>query len=545
MKVSSVEQMRDMDRRAINELGIPEAILMENAGDAAYAAIRQEVGVRGRRFCLLCGAGNNGGDGFVVARKLLSGGAEVRVFVFSDLDRYSGAARANLDILLRLQIAPHVITSEGTLLQGTLLQGTLPKGTLPQGSLLQASLSACDAVVDALFGTGLSRDVQGAYSEAIDLINQSGRTVFSLDIPSGVHGDTGQVMGTAVSADFTICFGLPKLGNFFYPGSQRCGVLYVSHLSFPPTLYSDDRLQVELYTPEQLPQRDPAGHKGSFGDLLSIAGASSYYGAPFLAATSFLKAGGGYSRLAAPGSIVPHIAALASEIVFAAQAETSAGAIALGNQAALLNLAGQVDMVVVGPGLSLDSETQALVQQLASLIDKPLLIDGDGITAIALHPGTLADRTAPTILTPHLVEMSRLTNQPIAALQEDRIGVLQRTARTLKATIVLKGAHSLVGHPDGRVTINLSGNSGMATAGCGDVLCGTIAAMWLQNPPLRDPVGTGVFIHGLAGDLAAEAKGEDGITAQDILEHLPGALRYYRAQHETIVDDYYGRVRGL
>ncbi|MDT8273990.1 MAG: NAD(P)H-hydrate dehydratase, partial [Desulfomonilia bacterium] len=274
--------------------------------------------------------------------------------------------------------------------------------------------------------------------------------------------------------------------------------------------------------------RSPFGHKGDFGDALFISGSASYFGAPYFAALSFMKAGGGYSRLAAPRSIVPFIACKGSEIVFLPQHETLEGSISRENSDSLVNLAEKMDIVVAGPGLSLHEETSRLVVELTERVPVPIVIDGDGITAIAQHPGVLKKRKAGTILTPHPGEMARLTNKTISEIASDPIGILRETCRALNALIVLKGAHSLVGFPDGRIFINMTGNSGMATAGSGDVLAGTIAAMYCLGLDLPDALRKGVFIHGAAGDLAAEQVGEDGMTAQDILETLSQTMKLDR-----------------
>ncbi|MCJ7737541.1 MAG: NAD(P)H-hydrate dehydratase, partial [Anaerolineae bacterium] len=369
----------------------------------------------------------------------------------------------------------------------------------------------------------------GRYREVIEIINASSKPVMSIDIPSGISGDSGQVMGCAVQADYTVTFGLPKLGNLLYPGFAHGGKLFVSHISFPPELTASESVLLATNDPLPIPPRRPDGHKGSFGDVLFIAGAAGYYGAPYFAAMSFMRAGGGYSRLAAPASIVPFLANKGSEIVYVPQAETADGGIALENRDALLELAGRMDLVVVGPGLSLQPETQQLVRELAATIEKPLLVDGDGITALCLDLDIIRHRGAPTVLTPHLGEMARITGLSVEDIRVDRVSVLQRKAAEIGAIIVLKGAHSLVGYPDGRVFVNLSGNSGMATAGSGDVLTGTIAAMYGLGLSIEDAVRQGVFVHGFAGDLAAEARGEDGMTAQDILDHLPLAMKAIRA----------------
>jgi NAD(P)H-hydrate epimerase len=402
-------------------------------------------------------------------------------------------------------------------------------------------LRHADGIVDGLFGTGLDREVTGLFREVIEAINESGRPVLSLDIPSGVHGDTGEILGIAVRADHTVTFGLPKIGNLLYPGFGLGGRLHVSHISFPPALFEDPAVLVETNGPVPLPPRPETAHKGSCGDVLFIAGAAGYFGAPYFSAMSLLKAGGGYARLAAPKSMIPFLAGRGSEIVFVPQAETAAGSISLANREALLALAEKADMVVIGPGLSLAEETQGLVRELAAAIEKPLLIDGDGITALAGRPEILRSRKAPTLLTPHPGEMSRLAGKPVAEIERGRIAVLKASCADLKALIVLKGAHSLIGTPEGRVFINLSGNPGMATAGSGDVLTGTIAAMHGLGLPLTEAVRKGVFLHGLAGDLAAADKGQDGITAQDILDFLPYALKGDReAPGEGLAKKCYG-----
>jgi len=507
MKVSSVSEMRAMDRYAIEQLGIPEEVLMENAGFAASAVLAREIGFRNGRIAIICGTVNNGGDGLVVARNVHANGGDARVFILGDPDRFQGAAKKNLDIIRNLPLAIEKVTS---------------------AAAIRSDLYHSRGIVDAIFGTGLDREVGGLYREVIELVNGSGRKVLSLDIPSGVNGDTGEVMGTAVKADFTVAFGLPKIGNLLYPGFDLGGKLFVTHITFPPALHDSASLKVQINDALPLPRRVPTAHKGRMGDVLFIAGAANYYGAPGFAALSFLKAGGGYSRLAAPKSMVPVIAQMGSEIVFLPQKETLEGSLAAANRSELLEWARVVDMVVLGPGLSLQEETQQLVRELAFAIDKPLLLDGDGITAVSGCEDLIRQRQAPTIMTPHLGEMARMTGSSVAEIDRQKVAVLKETARRWNAIMVLKGAHSLIGTPDERLFINLSGNPGMATAGSGDVLTGAVAAMKGLGLGLEEAVRQGVFIHGLAGDLAAAEKGEDGITARDILEQLPMALKASR-----------------
>ncbi len=507
MKVASVAEIRAMDRQAMERFSIPEGILMENAGLAAYAVLAREALGKGQKVTLLCGTGNNGGDGLVVARALHAAGVPIKIFLAGAAERFQGAAKTNYEIVTKLPVDIRQIKS---------------------AAVVRNEIKHSGVLVDALLGTGLDRKVTGLYGDLIELMNESGKTVFSLDIPSGVNGDTGEIMGVAVRASYTVTFGLPKIGNLLYPGFGRNGDLRVSHISFPPALYEDASLKIQINDPLSLPPRSPEAHKGAMGKALIIAGAANYFGAPYFSAMSFLKAGGGYAYLATPRSAAPFIAQKGHELVLLPQQETNTGSIALVNKPELLELAEKVDFVVLGPGLSLVEETQQLVRELVAAIRTPLLIDGDGLTALTGHNQLLRERPGTTILTPHLGELARLTGKTASLINANKIAHLQETARATGAFVVMKGPHSLIGAPAGRVFINLSGNPGMATAGTGDVLTGTIAAMFGLGLPLEEAVRKGVFIHGFAGDLAAAAQGEDGMTAQDVLACLPAAMQHDR-----------------
>lgn len=516
MKLATVDQMRAMDRHAIEKLGIHEGTLMENAALASAALLKSRIGIRGRKFVIFCGAGNNGGDGLALARLILSGGGSVKVFLLASPKKFSGAAKMNYDILSNLPVDIQVLSSaEETRIKT--LHG--------------------DAIVDAIFGTGLDRDVKGLAADVITMINKAGRKVLSLDIPSGINADTGRIMGIAVKADYTVTFGLPKIGHLLYPGYEHCGALSVSHISLPPSLYEREDLTVETNGKVLLPSRSAEAYKGSTGDVLFIAGSANYFGAPYFSAMSFLKAGGGYARLASPASMIPFLAQSGPEIVYLPQRETATFSLSLKSKPELLTLSEKADMVVIGPGLSLQEETAKLVRELAAVILRPLLIDGDALTAIAERPEILLKRKAATILTPHAGEMARLSRRTVAAVNADKIDVLRGEAKKLNVTIILKGPHSLIGLKDGRIYVNLSGNPGMATAGCGDVLTGCIAAMVGQGLSPDLAARKGVFLHGYAGDLACAQKGADGITATDVMEYLPQAMKDDRA--EIINENYF------
>ncbi len=519
MRVCTVQQMRDCDRRAVESLGLSTEILMENAGHAVWAVIRKEFGTQSRRFVIVCGGGNNGGDGLVVARLLHSAGADAAVFLLAEESAYGGAALANLRAAVSCGVPTTVVRSPEDLYLGR----------------------RSDVVVDAMFGTGLSRQPDGLPASLIERINTAGLPVLSVDIPSGVNGDTGATPGVAVRATCTVTFGLPKLGNLLPPGRELCGRLYVSHISFPPGLYGavGDVVTGEL-TP--LPARRMDVHKGDRGDVLFLAGARQYMGAPYFAAMSFLRAGGGYARLATPASLAPLLAANAGEAVLMPLRETNDGAAALSNLDVLVEQASRSEMLVVGPGVSLHPETQQLVRELVARVAAPVLVDGDGLTAVAAAPQCVSGRKAPTVLTPHAGEMGRLLQVDAADVQHDRVGAVREAAKRYRAVVLLKGASTLVSSPDADMYLNLTGNPGMATAGCGDVLTGTIAAMVGAGLDVPMAASAGAFVHGLAGDMAAEDVGQDGMVARDVLEHLPGAVRAYRERFRELMDNHCGRL---
>jgi len=507
MKIARVEEMQKLDRDAVQKYGISDELLMENAGLAVYQVIARKLGFKNRHFLIFCGTGNNGGDGLVVARKLYSNGAHIHLCILNNPEKYKDAALKNWQIIQKLN---------------------LPALIMPTIEEIKTLIKSDNIVIDAIFGTGLTSDVKGIYFQVIQFINQNNNPVVSVDIPSGINGNNGTTSGIAMKADYTITFGLPKVGNILYPGYEYCGNLSISHISFPPDLYDSSEIKIQINNPVKIPDRPVDGHKGSFGNALFIAGAQNYYGAPYFSSLSFLKAGGGYSRLAAPASLIPYISTRAGEVVFLPQKETNIGTISLNNYNELLECSEKMDIVVIGPGLSLQEETQALIRKLIVEIKKPLLIDGDGLTALSQELSILKARQHPTILTPHSGEMARLIKLKAQKIKEDPIYIIQEFTRNHNTICILKGAHSIIGLPDGEVYINMTGNSGMASAGSGDILTGTIAAMFTLGLSIESAVRQGTLVHGFAGDLAAHQKGEDGMTAQDILESLPRAMKIIR-----------------
>lgn len=527
MKVCSTKEMKEIDLRATRDYGIGDLLLMEDAGSAIYSLVVKEFGCSGVRVGVVAGTGNNGGDALVAARRLHSCGATVEVFIVGEPEKYPEPAKRNYETVVNMKLPVTIIRTHDDLRE------------------LKEKMPTFDVIIVGLIGIGLRGDVKGVYRDAIELLNKSGKKVVSVDIPSGINGDNGKVCGVAVRSSHTVTFGLPKLGNILYPGYYYCGKLYVSTLSYPPELLFSEDIKIELNTPIPLPERVRWGHKGTFGKLLTVGGARYYYGAPYYASYSFLKAGGGYSRLAAPKSVIPYIAARCSEVVYIPLDETEEGSVSLRNVDYVLELVEKldIDVVAIGSGASLNPETQEFIREVVRNVNRLAIVDGDGITAISQAPDVVRSRRAPTIITPHLAEFARLSGMGMAEITDDPAGALRRVSAELNAYIVLKGAHSLIGYPDGYIYVNMTGNPGMAKAGSGDVLTGAIAAMY--GIGIRDPGGAtrmGVLVHGLAGDLAAEKRGEDGVTPDDVLDELPEAVRILREKPEYVVRKYMPEV---
>lgn len=521
MKISNVNEMRNLDSLAGVEYNIHPEILMENAGHASYYVILKEIGIKNKNFVIFCGVGNNGGDGLVVARKIHSSGGMVTVFILGDRLKFKGAAKQNLDIIEKIKIKTF---------------------DLYDISDAKAYMQNAHAIVDAIFGTGLDRDVNGLYKKVITLINQSQKKIFSIDIPSGVNGDTGQIMGAAIKADYTITFGLPKIGNLLYPGFEQCGKLYVTHISFPPDLQNRDNIKIAINQPKIIPEKTNQSKKGNYSKALFITGSSDYQDESYFAALSFLKAGGGLSFLAAPDDISNLITNKERKIVYLPQKKSKTGNISFENKQQLLEISEKSDMVILGPGLSLNDDTKKLARELCMEIQKPLMISGDSILAVVDNLYCIKNRNNPTILIINQIEMALLTKQKIQAVLKNKINVLQCITSQLNAFIVLKEAHSLIGYPDKKVLVNLSGNSSKENIESADILTGVIGAMIGIGFPIDAAVPMGVFIHGFATNLAAQKKGKVNPTASDIMEFLSHAIKNYHKNFHSITDNFYQKI---
>jgi hydroxyethylthiazole kinase-like uncharacterized protein yjeF len=568
MRVVTAQQMRDMDRRASEEFGMPGVVLMENAGRAVVETVKQEIGtLRGKCAVVFCGSGNNGGDGFVIARYLSQAGAACTLLFVGEADALKADARAHYEIARRLGLSFLPAEQEVT---------------------RDALLGRADFVIDALLGTGVKSAPRAGIAAQIEAINKVSCPVFAVDIPSGVDADTGEVPGAAVKATHTVSFAYPKLGLLLFPGAEHVGKLHIADIGFDwaslePTHPKEPTIQVQFaldsetlprsgeealgYGPMRphgdfrglasgprfdfgqanrlLRKRRGETNKGDYGHVVVIAGSCGMAGAPALVARGAQRVGAGLVTVLAPTGVQPTIGAKLDEQMTMPLPEQN-GAVSGEAFTAIARFAEKATVLCVGPGLTTEPETVALVQRLLIEIPKPLVLDADGLNALAMSPEIAQarpdDPRAPLVLTPHPGEAARLLGTSIANVQSNRIDSVRELARRYRATVVLKGRYTLIADVQGNVHINTSGNPGMASGGMGDTLTGILGGLLAQAvaplrtiddtntfrteavPPL-EVVALGVFLHGLAGDLAAAAHGEAGLVAGDLIDHLPAALR--------------------
>ena len=519
MKVVTAHTMQDIDKRTIDEFGIPGLKLMENAGRSCSDEIIAHHGVKGRAV-VIAGKGNNGGDGFVIARLLSQRGWDIKVYVMAGRDQISGDAAINLERLPQdiIHYCPH--------------EGQLP--ALHMEHIFQA-----DVIVDALLGTGLRSNIAGVYMEAIELINASGRPVVAVDIPSGIHGTTGRVLGDAVRAATTVTFAFAKLGHVLYPGAEHTGKLVIVDIGIPHQLMDSatgyDFLNDDFIRP-MLRRRDRLAHKGQFGHCLIVAGSLGKTGAAALTANSAVRAGSGLVTLAVAESLHRILEIKTTEVMTVPLPDSNSGYL---TSSAFQTIEKQLpgkDAVAIGPGLDRRPGTTSLIQTIIESVALPLVIDADGLNALAEDVTVLRrKKSATVVLTPHPGEMARLLGTSIPDVEAIRISVAQEFARNFGVYLVLKGARTIIASPAGTAAINGSGNPGMATGGMGDVLTGIVTSLLGQGYSGWDACRMGVFIHGYAADMVSEEKGEIGINATDVLEMLPYA--YNKLLKNTLISN--------
>jgi hydroxyethylthiazole kinase-like uncharacterized protein yjeF len=512
VRVTTAAEMRQLDRLAIEAYGIPGVVLMENAGAQVARILWQEYpDLRARRVAVLCGRGNNGGDGFVVARYLHRMGVRVQTFLMGQLDDVQGDARVHLEVLRRLGLPPQVIR------------------TTEEAQALGAQLPAYDLLIDALFGTGLKAAVSGPAQALIAAMNAAGKPIVAVDIPSGLSADEGAFLGEHVKAHLTVTMALPKRGLVLYPAAAHVGRLVVVDIGFPPAVRDHEAVTCHWLEAHEvaalLRARQADSHKGTYGHVLVVAGGLGKSGAGALASMAALRTGAGLVTWALPRSLNAAMEAKLTEVMTVPLPEAGEGL--LGADAAkriLEELEGR-SALVLGPGLGTHPETVRCVYDVLREGRLPMVVDADGLNALAMQPEVVGEVRAPLVLTPHPGELARLRRTSTGAVQADRLAAAQDMARSSGAVVVLKGAHTVIADPHGTRWINSTGNPGMATAGTGDVLAGMIGALLGQAYEPSAAARLAVYAHGLAGDVAAARLGQQAMLAGDVLEALPAAFQ--------------------
>ncbi|HVP35431.1 MAG TPA: NAD(P)H-hydrate dehydratase [Terriglobales bacterium] len=526
MKLVTSDQMRKIDKTTIEREKIPGLELMEKAGlGSAFSGKKLlEENVKGKKVVVFCGKGNNGGDGFVVGRYLSKWGAKIEFYLLGKKEEVKGDALANLKKAVSLKLPIKQVTREKE----------IPLGV------------KADLIVDAIFGTGFKGKVNGLEEKAVQFINSSKTKILSIDTPSGLDVDTGSVAGECVKANLTPTMGLPKVGQFFFPGKSYCGKVEVIDIGVPQKVIDEQKINLNLTTEEEvkgiLPRRPGDAHKGTCGKVFLISGSTGMTGAATLASLSCLKAGAGMAVLGIPHSLNDIMEVKVTEVMTKPLPDVrKRGALALRGSGEIMQALKWADCVALGPGLGQHFETVELIRRLVTRIELPLVIDADGLNAISKDSSILNQAKAPMILTPHIGELSRLINVPIEEIAKDRIRHASESAKKFNCVVVLKGAPTIIGEPEGQIFVNPTGNAGMATAGSGDVLTGIIVGLLAQilmmkksdfgsvgqdiKKTMVESALAGVFIHGLCGDLARDEKGEMGMIAGDMMEKVPEALR--------------------
>jgi NAD(P)H-hydrate epimerase len=513
MKVTTAAEMRRIDARAVEEYGLPGVALMENAGGEVARKVMELVGdPADKKVCIFAGRGNNGGDGFVAARHLAGRGAKVKVFLLGAA-AVSGDAGINLAILLKMGTEVFEIAGERDCDKAAV------------------AAAVADCLVDALLGTGFRGEVAGDLATLVRIVNSAGKPVVAVDIPTGIDADSGQVRGLAVTATHTVTFGLPKPGLLFQPGAAHAGAVTVADIGLPAALLEDAAIRQNAVTAglvrRLLPPRAPWVHKGANGRVALVAGSTGLTGAAALASMAAVRAGAGLVTLGVAAGLNAVMEVKLTEVMTRPLPEGASGVVGLAAVTDIAALAENADVLAVGPGLGRAEDTCAAVREVVKNVHCPLVIDADGLNALAGHGEVLRQAAALAVLTPHPGELARLIDRTPAVINADRLAAARAAAESLGAVIVLKGPGTVVAFPDGEAFINPTGTAALATGGTGDVLTGVIAALIAQGLASQDAAVAGVFLHGLAGEIAARG-GMVGLAAGDLLPALPAAIASLR-----------------
>ncbi|TDX50947.1 NAD(P)H-hydrate dehydratase [Orenia marismortui] len=512
IKLVTADQMKEIDRYSIEEIGIPGIVLMERAAlEVKKVAEDYLSDLKKSKVIVLVGTGNNGGDGLAVARMLQEAGYNVEVFIVGEKVKVTDDAKVNLNILEKLKIEVKEIVMVEELLD------------------LKTRLDSSDLIIDALLGTGIKGKLRGIYPEVISIVNKSNLPVISIDIPSGVEADTGRVEDIAIQAKETITFALPKLGTILYPGAEYVGKLKIVDIGIPHQVIKQQNIDISLITDklinDLLPTREKDSHKGTYGRLLLVAGSTGMTGAATLSAQASLKIGAGLVTVAIPKSLNSILENKLTEAMTYPLSETEFGTLAIAALEEIEKLIDNRDVLAIGPGLTARDEIDYIVTSLLKKTDKTLVIDADGLNVIN-NLEILKEREGSTILTPHPGEMSRLVNKSIKYIKKNSIKIAKEFSQEYGVVLLLKGARTIIATPKGNIYINPTGNSGMATGGSGDVLTGLIAGLLAQkNVDVRAATIIATYLHGLAGDLAVEDLTEYSLLPSNLIDYLPQALK--------------------
>lgn len=508
MKLVTAKEMKALDVQAQNDYAMPGILLMDNAAQAVAEAVHEALtALEGERVVIFCGGGNNGGDGLGAARWLQSYGVSVRAFVVgAALDAVQGDAAIELAMFTKAGGRVEALSTEDDWV------------------LAELAASKADVLVDALLGTGFHGELEGDVLRACELLNKSEKYILAVDVPTGVNADNGAVSENAVRADHTVTMALVKTGLLLYPGREYCGDIELADISMPVKLveeYKSDKYRLtEEIVRELLPLRKANAHKGDAGRVVICAGSPGYTGAAALASDAAVKAGAGLVSLYTPLSSRDVLAIKLTEVMVHGLLERMPGILGGGAASDVASSAEAADVLAIGPGLGTSESTQEAVRTILQKITTPVVIDADALTALAGHTEILAAMQAQKVLTPHPGEMARLTGLEIAEIEADRINIAKKYAEQWQAIVVLKGAPTVIGCPNGTVYVNSTGNSSLATGGSGDVLTGIIAGLAAQEISLQEAAICGVYLHG----LAAELTGIDiGLAAGELAALLPQA----------------------
>ena len=513
MKVATAEQMQELDRKAIETYRIPGIVLMENAGRGAMEVISNAFpDIQKKRIAIIAGKGNNGGDGFVIGRHFLNRGISVKAFLLADPNALRGDAETAFQMFLRMK--------------GEVI--SVPSSKDYQK--IKKDLEKFDLLIDSIFGTGLDADVRGYYREVIDHLNTLQKPIVAVDIPSGLDANTGKPLGTAIRASLTVTFGLPKVGHLISPGIDYVGEVKVIDISIPRRLLEEEKIQTYLLESEDIRRRlsmprRPDSHKGDYGHLLVIAGSVGKTGAAAMACEAALRMGAGLVTLAIPKSMNAIMEVKLTEVMTEPLPETPKQTLSLRAFNSILRLCENKKAVIIGPGIGTFKETQSLILKLIKTLNLPIVLDADGLTALATQPKILPAANRSLILTPHPGEMARLIGSTAKEVQEDRIGISRNFSQSQRIHLVLKGHRTLIATPKGEIFINPTGNAGMASGGTGDVLTGMIGGLICQGFDIPSSLQTSVYLHGLAGDEVAREKGEKSLVATDLIQKIPALLQ--------------------